>query len=204
MSAVVVRIDRSLSRIRIVMDEEVPPHVCVLGGAGMKRGNVVVRRSADRRPPRGQARNSRLRLVAPRRSRRQLPSRRRRSRRRRRRSASRLPHGGASRRGPGSRTRGPADTRHAGSASAALRTSRRFTLERLQEFDERALLVVAQAGFFGEIARTEVVPLVDDEVLALADREQVVDQRRKDEAQILSLLSPPRSRAGRSDKSRCW
>src|SRR5204863_8599657 len=59
-------------------------------------------------------------------------------------------------------------------AVRALRISRLFTSERLQEGDERPLVGVAQPGFFRKVAGAEVVPLVHDEILALADRQHVV------------------------------
>src|SRR5262245_66030628 len=66
------------------------------------------------------------------------------------------------------------------SVSAALRRSRRFTLERFDERDQRALVGVAQTRLArldrGELVRAEVVALVDDQVLALADGEHVVNQ----------------------------
>ena len=60
-------------------------------------------------------------------------------------------------------------------------------LERLQKRNQRALVVVAQARLFREVLRSEIVALVDDEVLALAD----------------ARACRPRGRRGRRAKSLC-
>src|SRR5262249_2379644 len=57
----------------------------------------------------------------------------------------------------------------------SLRRSRRFTLEGLDERDQRALVGVVQARLLGEEIRSEIVPLVDDEVRALAQLQQLLD-----------------------------
>src|SRR5262245_41889615 len=81
--------------------------------------------------------------------------------------------------------------RSAGRASTALSTSRRFTLavsrsasEGLQEANQRALVVIAEARFLGEVRRAEIVALVDDEVLAFADGEHVIRQIAEDGRQV--------------------
>src|SRR4029079_8931033 len=81
--------------------------------------------------------------------------------------------------------------RSAGKASAALSRSRRFMLaasrgasERLHEPNQCTLVLVAEARFLGEIRRSEIVTLVDDEVLAFADGEHVVRQIAEDGRQV--------------------
>src|SRR5690349_10338947 len=69
-------------------------------------------------------------------------------------------------------------------ATVALRRSRRRTLQRLEELDERVLLVRRQGRLLAEVRGPEVVAFVDDEIAALADREEVVDEPVRDDAKI--------------------
>src|SRR5271157_3900632 len=48
--------------------------------------------------------------------------------------------------------------------------------KRFEEFDQRQLVGVAQAGLLDEVAGAEVVAAVHDEVRTLAERKQLVDQ----------------------------
>src|SRR5829696_1673671 len=73
--------------------------------------------------------------------------------------------------------------------AAALRMSRRLTRtsERLQECDQRPFLAVVEPRFFAEESRAEIVTLVDDQVLALADGQHVVHELRQRPPQILLI-----------------
>src|SRR4029453_2152708 len=72
-------------------------------------------------------------------------------------------------------------------ATTDLRKSRRFTRrgsERLEERNDCALGVVVEPALFGEVAGPEVVPLVDDEILALADLEHVAGKSQQRRAEV--------------------
>src|SRR5262245_36199056 len=72
--------------------------------------------------------------------------------------------------------------------TVALRKSRRCKLERLQKRDQRPLVVVTETRLLAEVARTEVVSLVDHQILALADGQHVVGHVLQRDAEIVSLL----------------
>src|SRR4051812_3186280 len=68
-----------------------------------------------------------------------------------------------------------------------------FSSERLQELDQRALVVVGELRLLVEVRRAEVVTAVDDEVGALAEREQRLGEVREDLAG-LRVARVPRER----------
>src|SRR4051794_16577934 len=70
-------------------------------------------------------------------------------------------------------------------ASLVAISIRTMRSERFEKRDQRALVVGRQLRLLVEQPRAEVVPLVDDEVLALADAEQVVRQAFQDRRQIV-------------------